>query len=954
MYKHLRKKIASSLSGLEHTDDFAYSKWLKEPQFQEFQVDSIYSALIDTAPLNTWLEKPEYQSYKVPLNEADVLPELKKVLSRKTKTSAVFFGFGSVDTTKVKLADYSTLFKKQKSGTKEKPPEPEKVKWSAPPPKVASPFKNLKPEVLKYDLIKTEVFTADKYAGKGSKVDFELITSIPKIYKVKIPGIDKIKLGKIYFLKNIKPENPKVQKGSFNPVDNPEIFELNLDLLGVVWTEEQVPPVSGIEEPETFESTTPETFESITPETFESTTPETFETAIPKKFEPVDEIDDFLDNIIGKFSAIEDISIDETPDLMIEVTDDDKDLNEAAEETEDEIVIPDEPEEIPVSEEEEEEEKVVEPSDEVEGFEISFDSLYSYQETGAEFLINQKFALLADDMGLGKTVQAVSALKNLFTSGKIKTALIICSKSEVGTAGKFNGVIDGWLGHLNSRTPELKTNYIDGSPHERSSKWNAEAQVYIAAYDSFFFDLEENLVDKKKLKGFGCIIIDEAQHLFKRILNSDKLNKSIQPAYLWALSGYPADKIKNEINSVLNQKFSIKGSLKRTKTDVAREIPGIIWQENWLDLDELQQTEYADSLKAAKEKVNWLIESGNPLRFQANIFTILHQLKQVCNFSEKSDTSPKTDLLLEHIDNIVKNKRKVIIFSQYDKLGTKKIEAFLKKHSVKYITYAPGMSTKDMELAVKNFSENNATNAMIAGVKPSRIKIISGEVPYIIHFDQWWNPASLWQTEELVASLAKEKKQNENVNVYSYLSKGTIEEMINKLLYRKGFLNKNVMDLFSAEAIGEMIANEEWLEVFDMPDRKFNKSMEKKLHTVEDKLMALSDDNFTETVKMFLTKLGFKNMNDIQKNDGKITEITGSAKKAKAETRLTARIIPDKSIDYAEVKSHLSELKENANRSRAFIITRGHFKDGNPVYHPAISLIDKKVLVNYFSQFQII
>ena len=65
-----------------------------------------------------------------------------------------------------------------------------------------------------------------------------------------------------------------------------------------------------------------------------------------------------------------------------------------------------------------------------------FESLYNYQREGAEFLLKHKRVLLSDELGLGKTVQAISALKNLFESGRTGSALIICPARSNWKHGK--------------------------------------------------------------------------------------------------------------------------------------------------------------------------------------------------------------------------------------------------------------------------------------------------------------------------------------------------------------------------------------------------------------------------------------------------------------------------------------------------------------------------------------
>ena len=190
----------------------------------------------------------------------------------------------------------------------------------------------------------------------------------------------------------------------------------------------------------------------------------------------------------------------------------------------------------------------------------------------------------------------------------------------------------------------------------------------------------------------------------------DKLSKIINPKYLWVLSSVPEKSVMSKVNKFFKDKITIKDTLGRSKKDVENEIPEITWQNRWQTLDEEQLEEYNDAYSSAKEKVQWFLESGNPLRFNANVFTLLHQLKQVCNFSEKKGKSRKTSELIRQVSAIAESNKKVVVFSQYDKAGTKKIEELFKKNSIKYFSYAPGMSTKEMETVLKDFNNSKSAN----------------------------------------------------------------------------------------------------------------------------------------------------------------------------------------------------------------------------------------------------
>jgi SNF2 family DNA or RNA helicase len=72
-------------------------------------------------------------------------------------------------------------------------------------------------------------------------------------------------------------------------------------------------------------------------------------------------------------------------------------------------------------------------------------NLYGFQTKGVEFLLDTETVLLGDDMGTGKTVQAAVALRILFQTGKIRTALIICPVSVIPN---WSRELEKWAGNL--------------------------------------------------------------------------------------------------------------------------------------------------------------------------------------------------------------------------------------------------------------------------------------------------------------------------------------------------------------------------------------------------------------------------------------------------------------------------------------------------------------------------
>ena len=952
MYKSIRKKVASTVSEIEKSEDSAWGKWLKAPSLHEHLIGGFETSLLDTAQYNSWLEKPNFRKKKFDFRETFVFPEHKNLHPKKLKTHAVFFDLPGTELKKLKLLTREFKFK-------HKPEKVEfnnfnimvgEIKWDLSQIRIEQKPWELKPNVLKIDLLSSGNISLDKYAGKETKVEFKAIKAPLKIYKVKITSLDKIKLAKIYYLKNISLHDVRILRESLSLIDKPAIqleeliyFITEEDKLPEVLQDEpSIDEVQVIEIDETFEPQNEFTDKSIEQQMSEilsgnqSGDEAVIEIDSPQESGP--------DEKIGM-----PVSFEKIPEAKDEkIVDQPEEIKpEASDEAEQEESKLPELKESPKSEPEEFEE---ESEDE---YEHKFESLYNFQKEGAEFLSGNKRAVLFDEMGLGKTIQIIAALKNNFANKKIKSAVIVCKPSEIGSRGKIPGEVDGWMGHFHQRAPELKVEAGNGTGKGRNKQWKNLPDILVMSYDFFFSDLEENIIDTKELKKNVCFVFDEVQDLLEhKDFNKQKFSRSLNPKYLWVTSSYPEADIKEKIEDVFNEKLSINKYLGRTRKEVENDLPGITWQNKWLTLDEEQVKEYNEAFATAKEKVQWFLESGNPLRFNANVFTLIHQLKQVYNFSEKTGNSRKTKILLEQVNLIAKNQQKVVIFSQYEKAGIKKIEEVLKKNSIKFFSYAPGMSTKDMDTVLKKFSSSSSVTALVVGVKPSRIKLLSGNISYVIHFDVWWNPTSLWLTEGAVTGSSKDEEK-QSLNIYSYLMKDTVEERIHSLLYKKGFLNKHVMETVNPDSITEMITNAEWLEIFDMPDEEYKQRFQKGLLETEKRIDNYSTSEFMERGKNFFTKLGYKNLDAFESKTNDSFDIRGIFKKAQYDQQMCARFIMKNTVTEDEVKVHLAELKEITNKGKCFLITKGIF-EGEEVIKSNKELIDRNLLANYFYQFIII
>lgn len=459
-----------------------------------------------------------------------------------------------------------------------------------------------------------------------------------------------------------------------------------------------------------------------------------------------------------------------------------------------------------------------------------YNPLRGYQKQGIRFLFENPSALLADEMGTGKTVQAVNALRLLFRQAHIKSVLIVCPPAVIGSIDLSveTGKSEGWSGHFYHWAPELQVAVVRGGKKEqRKVDWQKTFHVYITTYDTLRADLTDSVLTD--LQQFDCIILDEAQKVKNRDTKTAKAIHRLQAEYRWALTGTP---IENRLEDVISLFAFIRPGtfvgdikpssqdvssaikpfmLRRLKQDVLQDLPDKDRQEIWLDLDDPQKIAYNQALDAGRRKIETSLDGEQSSQVKQHVFALLIELKQICNFAKGQATSPKTYLLLELLETIAANQKKVLVFSQYRKEGADKIAQLLNQAGIGYVFYKGVQKQKDQ--AVSIFRHNPETTVFLATLETAGYGITLTEATYVIHFDHPWNPAKMQNAEDRVHRIG----QTKGVTIYSFWMKGTIEERIKKKLLDKHILIDSTINNLAAEVDeNALLSTEDWLDIFDI------------------------------------------------------------------------------------------------------------------------------------------
>jgi superfamily II DNA or RNA helicase len=443
--------------------------------------------------------------------------------------------------------------------------------------------------------------------------------------------------------------------------------------------------------------------------------------------------------------------------------------------------------------------------------------LRPYQKEGFSWLVFLhnlgSGGILADDMGLGKTLQAIALLCWVKSKAKKdkKPNLVVAPTS----------VVPNWQREIVKFAPSLETVVWQGPDRHDDREALDKADVVITSYALLRRD-EEILADV----GFRYVILDEAQHIKNPMSHTARAAKKLPSERRLALTGTPIENRLSEIWSIFDfvspgllgelkafeDKFSkpidrgdeetaarLRATihpfvLRRTKQQVAKDLPEKIEQEMVVPMAEAQSKLYKQILREVRQSVMSEVEKQGISKAQIQILAALTRLRQVAcdprlmglpgDWSD--DTSGKLDALLELIDDAVSSGHRVLVFSQFVEM-LKLVRGALDDKGVTY-EYLDG-STKDRLARVDHFNEDESVSAFLISLKAGGTGLNLTGADMVIHYDPWWNPA----VEDQATDRAHRIGQTKVVTVYRIIARGTVEEKILELSAKKRTLVANVL-----------------------------------------------------------------------------------------------------------------------------------------------------------------
>ena len=470
-------------------------------------------------------------------------------------------------------------------------------------------------------------------------------------------------------------------------------------------------------------------------------------------------------------------------------------------------------------------------------------TLREYQKRGVSWLsyleqlgIN---GCLADDMGLGKSIQVIARLvqeREIASKGNKKSkpqllpTLLIAPTSVVGN----------WLREIAKFAPQLKARVHHGSdrtkdPQEfKTDCWQQDVVITsftLARKDAkllsslewqrIVLDEAQNIKNPKAAQTKAILKLS-AQHRLaltgtpveNRLLDLWSIFNFLNPGYLGKQAQFrkafeiPIQKDNNKVKSVTLKKLVEPLILRRVKTDksIISDLPDKVEDKLYTNLTKEQASLYEAVVKDVDNK----IQDTEGIERKGLILSTLMKLKQICNhpaqfLQDGSDFLPtrshKLSRLGEMVEEAIAEEESILIFSQFTEI-CEGLQKYL-KHSFHCNTYYlhGGTSRKKREKMIAEFQNpETEPSAFILSLKAGGVGITLTKANHVFHFDRWWNPA----VEDQATDRAFRIGQDKNVFVHKFVSIGTLEEKIDRMIEDK----KKVADA----VIG---SDESWLTELD-------------------------------------------------------------------------------------------------------------------------------------------
>jgi len=379
-------------------------------------------------------------------------------------------------------------------------------------------------------------------------------------------------------------------------------------------------------------------------------------------------------------------------------------------------------------------------------------------------------------------------------------------------------LIYNWRNELKKFAPSLKVYIYLGAKRVKSKNINRIFGLYDVVLTTY--GTIRNDVELLASCQFHHLILDESQYVKNPDSLAYKAVKQINAIYKLALTGTPIENSLTDLWAQLNiVNEGLLGSqtafrnayiapivknnrakeeallkiiqpfiLRRTKDEVAPELPPLSQETVYCDMSDEQQTCYNEEKNKLRSSL--LLTETNVETHKIAFMTLqgLTRLRLLANHpvlmnNDYTGDSGKFEQIIMRFETLKSENHKVLIFSSFVK-HLRLLSSYFDKEQWKYAWLSGSTTPANREAEIEKFKSDSEVNCFFISLKAGGVGLNLTAADYVFIIDPWWNPASEMQA----LSRSHRIGQDKNVMVYRFISTDTIEEKIRNLQENKSKL----------------------------------------------------------------------------------------------------------------------------------------------------------------------
>ena len=420
--------------------------------------------------------------------------------------------------------------------------------------------------------------------------------------------------------------------------------------------------------------------------------------------------------------------------------------------------------------------------------------------------------ILADDMGLGKTIQALTNLHYYNQKHGKLLALVVCPTT----------LIYNWENEIKKFTPSLTHHIHHGGDRQRSKALFMQHNIIITTYGTLRSDIKLFVECP-----FDYAVLDESQAIKNPVSKVTKAACLLTAKHKVCMSGTPLqnntfdiyaqmsflnpgmlgsmDSFRNEFSMPIDKLGDVERKehlrkilypfiLRRTKEQVAKDLPAKTEMILWCEMEAEQRNIYEAFRNEYKDNIMGSIESKGIGRSQLTILQGLMKLRQICDspaIMNSDEVYPNVSVKVDELARELEENcgdHKVLVFSQF--LGMLAlIRKKLEDVEIPYEYFDGSSSATERQTAINNFQNKEHVRVFLISLKAGGVGLNLTAADYVYIVDPWWNPA----VEQQAIDRTHRIGQTKNIFAYRMICKDTVEDKIIQLQERKKQLAKDIV-----------------------------------------------------------------------------------------------------------------------------------------------------------------